>query len=89
MQPSGLAHVEAAKKDGRWQAAYERPSTTKIPTIFLDHLKDNPIATKNFEQLTKAQKYTIAIAITTAVKEETKQRRIAKYIDLLNNNQKF
>src|ERR1700758_3866552 len=31
MKPPGLAAIEAAKKDGRWSAAYDSPSGAKVP----------------------------------------------------------
>lgn len=88
MQPSGMTHVMAAKKDGRWAAAYEPASTIKVPQEFLDILKTDKEAEEFFKTLTKAQCYTIAFQITTAAKQETKKRRIQKYFELMQNQQK-
>src|SRR5437773_62553 len=42
MQPSGLAAIEAAKKDGRWEQAYDSPSNMAMPEDFKEVLKKHP-----------------------------------------------
>jgi uncharacterized protein YdeI (YjbR/CyaY-like superfamily) len=83
MKPAGLAQVDAAKADGRWQAAYESPSTAEMPGYFIKALAGNPKAKAFFETISKGNRYAIAWRLHQAKREETKQRLTQKYIDML------
>ena len=89
MTPAGLAEVERAKQDGRWQAAYDKPSEMKVPDDFLIELKKHPRAAAFFKTLSKSNTYAIAWRLQTSKTEETRLRRQAKIIDQLNNEQKL
>lgn len=89
MAPSGMAEVERAKQDGRWQAAYDKPSEMQVPDEFLIELKKHPRAAAFFKTLSKSNTYAIAWRLQTAKTEETRLRRQAKIIDQLNNEQKL
>lgn len=89
MQPAGLAAVEAAKADGRWAAAYDSASTSKVPDDFAAALELNPKAKEFFESLNRANVYAITWRIQTAKKPETRAARIKKFISLLNNGEKL
>jgi uncharacterized protein YdeI (YjbR/CyaY-like superfamily) len=79
---SGLVHVRAAKADGRWENAYV-VSEMEVPEDFLAALESNPKAKQFFETLTKSSRYVIAYGLTSAKKPETRQRRFARFIDML------
>ena len=83
MRKSGLAQVEAAKADGRWQAAYDSPSQMKEPADFLAALKKNKKAREFYPTISKANRNTMLYQIQDAKKEETRQRRINKFITML------
>ncbi|MBC3765599.1 YdeI/OmpD-associated family protein [Neptunicella marina] len=87
MTEFGLAHVEAAKQDGRWDNAYA-VSEMKVPDDFLLALESNAKAKQFFETLTKSNLYSIAHALNSAKKAETRERRFAKYMQILVNQQK-
>lgn len=87
MTELGLAHVRAAKADGRWENAYTT-SEMKVPTDFLAALDSKPKAKQFFEALTKSNRYVIAYGLISAKKPETRQRRFAKYIGMLTNEEK-
>lgn len=87
MQPVGLAAVDLAKRDGRWQAAYDSPSSSSIPEDFQAALDKNPKAKQFFATLNKANVYAFCWRIQTAKKPETRQARIAKFIDMLNRGE--
>ncbi|NQZ81964.1 MAG: YdeI/OmpD-associated family protein [Colwellia sp.] len=87
MKESGLVHVRAAKADGRWENAYV-VSEMKVPADFLAALENKPNAEQFFETLTKSSHYVIAYGLTSAKKPETRQRRFAKYIDMLVREEK-
>ncbi|NRB42286.1 MAG: YdeI/OmpD-associated family protein [Pseudomonadales bacterium] len=87
MTESGLAHVRAAKADGRWENAYAA-SEMKVPADFLAALESKPAAKQFFETLTKSSRYVIAYGLISAKKAETRQRRFAKFIDMLVDEEK-
>lgn len=89
MQPAGLTAIEAAQQDGRWDAAYDSPSTTTIPEDFQAALNKNPKAKQFFETLNKANVYGFCWRIQTAKKPETRSARIEKFIDMLNRGEKL
>lgn len=89
MQPSGLAEVEAAKADGRWQQAYDSPANMEIPQDFLDELAKHPTAKTFFATLSKTNLYSIAWRLQTAKTPTTRERRMAAIITMLANQEKF
>ena len=87
MMASGLAHVRAAKADGRWENAYAA-SEMEVPTDFLAALKSEPKAKRFYETLSKSSRYAIAYGLISAKKPETRRRRFAKFMDLLVHEEK-
>ena len=87
MTESGLVHVRAAKADGRWENAY-KISEMKVPADFLAALDTKPEAKQFFETLTKSSHYVIAHGLTSAKKPETRQKRFAKFINMLVHYEK-
>ncbi len=87
MTESGLVHIRAAKADGRWEKAYTA-SEIKMPADFLAALESKPKAKQFFETLNKASRSAIAHELTSAKKPETRQRRFAKYMDMLVREEK-
>src|SRR5262249_55528174 len=59
MKASGLREIEQAKRDGRWEAAYDSPSKAEIPDDFLRALAKNKKAKTFFDTLNKANRYAI------------------------------
>jgi uncharacterized protein YdeI (YjbR/CyaY-like superfamily) len=89
MKPAGHAAVEAAKRDGRWQAAYDSPAKAEIPRDFLKALAKNKKAKAFFATLNKTNLYSIAWRLQTARKPETRARRLKAIIDMLAAGKKF
>ncbi|PCJ12425.1 MAG: hypothetical protein COB04_17785 [Gammaproteobacteria bacterium] len=87
MMAPGLVHVRAAQEDGRWERAYTA-SEMKVPTDFLAALDSNPKAKRYFATLTKSSHYVIAYGLTSAKKQDTRQRRFTKYLAMLANEEK-
>lgn len=83
MRPAGLAAVEAAKADGRWARAYAPASTATVPDDLQAALEASPRAHAFFSTLTGANRYAILHRVATAVKPETRERRIAKFVEML------
>jgi uncharacterized protein YdeI (YjbR/CyaY-like superfamily) len=80
MTPAGLAEVERAKADGRWDAAYDSPKTMTVPADLQAALDANPEAAAFFATLKSTNRYAILHRVATAVKPETRARRIEKYV---------
>jgi uncharacterized protein YdeI (YjbR/CyaY-like superfamily) len=87
MQPAGLAEVEAAKADGRWDAAYAPPSAIEVPQDLLDRLRRNPAAKSFFDQLNASNRYAILYRIHDAKKPETRTRRIDTFVSMLERGE--
>jgi uncharacterized protein YdeI (YjbR/CyaY-like superfamily) len=87
MQPSGLAEVEEAKQDGRWQAAYDSSKNMVFPEDFLKALKKNEQAQAFFNTLNKSSVYAIARQLETAKKPETRKRRFDAYLAMLERGE--
>lgn len=89
MKPAGLAEIERAKADGRWDAAYDSPSTAAVPDDLREKLDGNPEASAFFETLNSTNRYAILYQIQDAKKPETRARRIEKFVAMLNRNEKL
>jgi uncharacterized protein YdeI (YjbR/CyaY-like superfamily) len=89
MQPAGLAAIEAAKADGRWEAAYDAPSTATVPPDLQEALDQNPAAASFFTTLNATNRYAILHRIQTAKKAETRARRIQQFVEMLARNEKL
>jgi uncharacterized protein YdeI (YjbR/CyaY-like superfamily) len=84
MQPSGLAQVEAAKADGRWDAAYPAQSQATVPEDFQRALDANPQAKEFFETLTGSTRYAFLYRLHNVQAPERRAKRIADYIERLS-----
>lgn len=89
MKPAGLREVERAKADGRWDAAYDSPSTATVPEDLARAFKSNAKARKLFETLNSTNRYAILHRIQTARKPETRARRIEQFVQMLNEGKKL
>ena len=89
MKWAGQTEIDAAKKDGRWTAAYDSPSKATFPQDFLAALCRDKKAKAFFESLNKANRYAIAYRLQTAKKPETKQRRMEMILAMLARSEAF
>lgn len=83
MQPSGLAEIERAKKDGRWDAAYEPASQATIPPDLQAAFEAHPGAAEFFATVSAQNRYAVLFRIQGAKKPETRARRIAAFAQML------
>jgi uncharacterized protein YdeI (YjbR/CyaY-like superfamily) len=83
MQPAGLREVQRAKADGRWDAAYDAPSTATVPDDLQAALEANPAAAEFFARLKGQNRYAILHRVQTAKKPETRARRIETFVAML------
>ncbi len=83
MHPAGLAAVERAKADGRWEAAYPGQSTIEVPADLATALADEPSAKANFEILSSQNRYAVLYRIHSAKRSDTRSRRIEDFVAML------
>lgn len=83
MQKPGMLLVEAAKADGRWDAAYAGSADMEIPDYFMAALSENPKAAATFATLKRTSLFFIYHQLHSAKKPETRHRRMNKMIDAL------
>ena len=89
MKPAGMKEIEAAKADGRWEAAYDSPKNMQIPADFLKLLSKNPKAKKFYQTLNKTNLFSIGWRLQTARKPETREKRMKAIIEMLAKGEKF
>lgn len=80
MQPQGMAEVERAKRDGRWESAYDGAASSSVPADLAAALDRNARARAFFEALDGANRYAILYRIQTAKKPETRAERIVRFV---------
>jgi len=89
MKPAGLATVEQARADGRWDAAYEPQSRATVPDDLQRALDENPKAKAFFETLNGVNRYAILYRIRDAKRPETRARNIEKFVAMLARGEKL
>lgn len=89
MKAAGMAQVEAAKRDGRWDRAYASPSAAAPPEDFLTELNKSKKAKAFFATLNKANIYPISYRLQTAKKPETREKRLREILAMLERGEKF
>jgi uncharacterized protein YdeI (YjbR/CyaY-like superfamily) len=89
MEPAGLREVERAKADGRWDAAYDAPSTATVPDDLRAALDANAAAAGFFAGLDAQNRYAILHRVQTAKRPETRARRIEKFVAMLAAGEKI
>jgi uncharacterized protein YdeI (YjbR/CyaY-like superfamily) len=83
MQPAGLAAVDAAKAEGRWQAAYRGQASMQVPPDLAAALAGNPAAATTYEQLDAANRYAVVYRLGAVKRAETRERKLAQYVEML------
>jgi uncharacterized protein YdeI (YjbR/CyaY-like superfamily) len=83
MRPAGLAAIERAKADGRWEAAYAGPRTIEVPPDLTAALAQEPKAQAMFETLTSQNRYAVLLRVHAARRSDTRARRIERFVAML------
>src|SRR2546422_6462209 len=78
-----LAEVERAQADGRWEAAYESQARSRIPEDLERELRARSVARASFERLSSQNRYAILHRLADAKRAETRERRLAKFVEML------
>ena len=89
MERPGLAEVERAKRDGRWERAYDGGRTSEVPADLAAALARNRRARVFFEALDRANRYAILYRVQTAKKPETRADRIAQFVAMCARHERL
>ena len=87
MTARGLAEIDRAKADGRWEAAYAPASTIEVPADLREALDQNPKAAAFFATLTGANRYAVLYRICAVKRPETRARKIAEFVAMLERGE--
>ena len=87
MKPTGLAQIEAAKADGRWERAYAPASRAEVPIDLQKALDNNPNASAFFATLNSRNRYAILYRIGNVKNAETRARKIAEFVAMLKRGE--
>ena len=83
MQPAGRAAVEAAKADGRWDAAYAGPATAEVPADLAAAIAADPAAQAMFDVLTSSNRFALIHRLNAVKRAETRSRKIGEFVAML------
>lgn len=83
MTPPGLLQVEAAKADGRWDAAYASPKNMQMPEELLAAIRENPRAQQTFDTLDKQNRFGLAFRLGNLKTAAARERKLAEFVRML------
>jgi uncharacterized protein YdeI (YjbR/CyaY-like superfamily) len=89
MKAAGLEAVELARKNGRWESAYDSPKGAAVPADFQAALDGNPRAGEFFRELDRANRYAVLFRIQTVKKVETRARKIVEFVAMLERGERI
>jgi len=89
MKPSGFQAIEAAKRSGQWEKAYESQSRMVLPEDFAAELERNSRAKAFYDTLDSRNRYAILFRIRSAGKQETREKRIRQFLSMLEKGEKL
>jgi uncharacterized protein YdeI (YjbR/CyaY-like superfamily) len=87
MHPAGLAEMERARSDGRWEAAYAGPASIEVPPDLAAALFADRQAHAIFDILTKQNRYAILYRLTTAKRTATRARLLEQFVAMLSRGE--
>ena len=89
MTAAGLAEVERAKRDGRWEAAYESASRAEVPDDLALALSKNKKAAVFFATLDSANRYAVLFRIHNVKRAETRAKKIETFVQMLSQQKRI
>lgn len=89
MKPGGFKAIEDAKRSGQWDKAYEPQSSGAAPEDFAARLELNAQAKAFYDTLNKQNKFAIHFRIQNVKKQETREKRILQFIEMLERGEKI
>jgi uncharacterized protein YdeI (YjbR/CyaY-like superfamily) len=88
LSPAAVRQMEAAKADGRWDAAYPSPGQMRPPEDLEAAFEQYPEARKFFQSLDSQNRYAILYRLHDAKKPETRARRLERFVGMLREGRK-
>jgi len=85
MTEHGLRHVERAKADGRWDAAYA--TTMDAPDDLLAAIAANPAAQAMYDTLTAQNRFSLIFRVINLKTQDARARKIAGFVDMLEKGE--
>lgn len=89
MKPSGLKAIEAARADGRWEAAYASQKNISVPDDFQAALDRNKKAKRTFESLKSAERYSFLFRLHHLKRAEIRAQKIQRFVERLESGEKL
>lgn len=89
MQPGGLAEVQRAQADGRWEAAYDPPSRITVPEDFQRALDDRPAAAAAFADFDKQNRYAVLYRLQRTRSAAGREKMMARFLAMLEAGEKL
>lgn len=89
MHPAGVAAVDAAKVDGRWDAAYAGPATAQTPPDLMAAIAANADAQRMYDLLTSQNRYALGFRLDQVKRADTRERRILEFVAMLERGETF
>ena len=83
MRPAGLAAVEAARQDGRWDAAYLGQAAAELPADLAEAIAANPAAAATFARLNAGNRYALTYRVNALKRAESRARRVREFVEML------
>jgi uncharacterized protein YdeI (YjbR/CyaY-like superfamily) len=89
LAPAAVREMEAAQRDGRWDAAYPSPSQMRPPDDLQAELEKYPEARRFFEGLDSQNRYAMLYRLHDAKRPETRARRLEEFVRMLREGKKL
>ena len=87
MTPHGLAHVEAAKADGRWARAYAAGRALKIPDDLQAAIDAEPDASAMLVKLSEQNRFALAFRVHNMKTVTGRRRKIENFVAMLKRGE--
>lgn len=85
LRPRGVAEIERAKSDGRWDRAYPGPATAEPPEALSIALEAAPTARSVFDRLSRSERFSALLPLLTAPGDDVLERRVERLIARLSS----
>ena len=89
MKAGGQGAIDAAKKNGMWDAAYDSPKSAQVPADFQAALDASRRARDFFRALDSANRYAVLFRIQTVKKQDTRARKIREFVEMLERGERI
>jgi uncharacterized protein YdeI (YjbR/CyaY-like superfamily) len=89
MKPAGMAAIDAARADGRWDGAYEGSAKATVPDDLTAALEKSSAAKAFFDSLDRVNRYAVLFRVQTASSPELRKKRIEAAVEKLARRERY